>query len=592
MARSHTGVGRPVIRQRLATLGFLALLLALAVRLTLIQTVEAADLAQDALENRLQTQTIETVRADIVDRNGITLATSVERYDVWVDQVTLADWEVKENGAVLGKGPLYAASLLAPVLEVSEAELAADLVGDATFRYLQKDASADVWDLIDELGIAGIHADPVSERFYPAGVLAGNITGFMSGSADSVEDVAQAGLELSFDDVLSGVDGSYTYENGNKGYVIPNGVYEEEAAVPGQTVVTTIDSDIQWYAQQRLEEAIDYTYGSGGIAIVMDVATGEILALAEHGSLDPNDPGATDASLRGSTSAEDVYEPGSTGKIITMAAALEEGIVTPTDEYEAPYQYTTENNQTFQDTHDYGTRKLTVNGILAKSSNTGTIQIGEQMSAATYYDYLEAFGIGQPTGVGLPIESSGLLNPLETLDGRSRYAMLYGQAYSVTALQAVQVYATIANDGVLSQPTLVRGFEDVDGTFTPYREPSTTQVISTTTAETLQKMLESVTEEGTGTTAQIQGYRVGGKTGTAEILEGGKVTGFTASFIGFAPADDPELVVAVTVFDPEVNFYGSEAAAPAFKDIMEFSLQNQGVAPSQTTATLYPITWE
>ena len=591
---SAVRIGDPRLRQRMITVLSLALLLAFAVRLVGIQGVDSSAMAAAALENRLATSTTQPLRADITDRNGVPLATSAERYHVFVDQVELKGWERTEDKVVLAQGPMDAARILAPILDVSESELAADLVGDKSFQYIAKYVTPETWDLIADERILGIDREPVTERIYPNGDIAGNIVGFVGGVEDKQGvDWGLAGIEASFEDELLGTPGSLTYERGVGGTVIPTGVLEEEPAVPGSTVSLTIDRDIQYFAQQRLEEALRTTGASRGIVTVEEVGTGEFLALADSGSVDPNDPGATPSSSRSSRAVEDVFEPGSTAKVITTAAALEEGYDTPTSRYVAPYQYTTDNNQTFKDSHDYGEQKLTLAGILVNSSNTGTVQVGESLTEEQRYEYLEKFGFGTPTGVGLPAESGGILRPWEQWDGRTEWAVLYGQGVAVTALQTSQVFQTIANGGVRVQPSVVKGLQQPDGTFVERETDEPTRVVSEETADQLMLMLEDVTESGTGGLAKIDGYRVAGKTGTAQAVgASGELDSIVASFVGIAPADDPRIVVSVILFDPQSSIWGGEVAAPVFSDVTTFALQALRVPPSGPAEEMYPTTWE
>ncbi|MDN4479524.1 peptidoglycan D,D-transpeptidase FtsI family protein [Demequina muriae] len=588
-------VGDPRTRQRVVTLVTLVILLVFAVRLVMIQGVNASELSVAALENRLATSTIEPVRADIVDRNGDVMATSAQRYHVFVNQETLQEFQRIENRQVVAEGPLDAARILAPILGVSESELAADLVGDKTFQYIAKYVTPETWGLINAEGIPGIDREPVTERQYPNGNIGGNVVGFVGGREDKQGvDWGLAGVEAAFEDELLGTPGSLTYESDARGgTVIPTGVLEEEEAVPGSTVMLTLDRDIQFYAQQALDEALKVNGGSQGIVLVQDVKTGEFLAIADSGAVDPNDPGATDAAARGSRAVEDIFEPGSTAKVITMAAALEEGVATPTSRYIAPYQYTTENNQTFKDSHEHEDQKLTLSGVLVTSSNTGTIQVGEDLTEAQRHHYLEAFGFGSPTGVGLPTEVGGILHPWQQWDGRTKWAVLYGQGVATTALQTSQVYQTIANGGVRLQPSVVNGYETADGEFIARETDEPRQVVSEETADQLMLMLEDVTESGTGGLAKIDGYRVAGKTGTAEAAdENGELNRLVSSFVGVAPADDPRIVVSVIVWDPKSSIWGGEVAAPVFKDVTTFALQALRVPPSGPREEMYPTTWE
>ncbi|WP_236683533.1 peptidoglycan D,D-transpeptidase FtsI family protein [Demequina aurantiaca] len=586
-------VGKPVKRQRILAVLLLALLVVFAGRLVLVQGVQAAELSEEALASRLVTTEVDSERADIVDRNGVVLATSVKRYNVGVNQKLIAQFKRTENQQVVAEGPLDAAKILAPILGLKESELAAQMVGDSTFKYIAKDITPETWELIQDENIYGIEPEPTSERIYPNGDIAGNVVGFVAGSADGPGERGAAGTELEYEDELLGKPGSITYEKGGGGTIIPTGTHEETPAVPGSTVVLTLDRDIQWQTQKLVEAAVKKTGTERAMVTVEDVQTGEILALVDSGSVDPNDPGATKADARGARTVSTVFEPGSTGKVITMAAALEEGVATPLSEYKAPYKYTTPNNQTFHDSHDSGTQKLTLAGVLVHSSNTGTVQIGEKLSQETRYKYLTAFGFGEPTNVGLPDESGGILHPWEEWDGRTKYAVLYGQGVSVTALQTAQVYQTVANGGVRLQPTIVKGLQHPDGTFTPRELDEPTRVVSEKTASELMLMLEDVTEDGTGKNAQIEGYRVAGKTGTAQAADAsGKLTKIIASFVGVAPADNPRIVVSVIMYEPKTSIYGGEVAAPLFKDVSTFALQALRVPPSGTPAKLYPTTWE
>lgn len=575
------------------TLLSLIILVVFAVRLVEVQIVHAQPLAEQALQERLVTAEVTPTRADITDRNGVVLATSVDRYHVWVNQNKLATWKRTEGGQVLAEGPLDAAKILAPLLGVSEAELAAQLVGEKSFQYVAKNVSPDVVDLIRAERIAGLDFEPTAERIYPNGPIAGNVIGFMGGREDRQGIWGLAGIEQQFEDLLMGLPGSTTYERSRFGTVIPTGVRSDTPAEPGTGLQLTIDRDIQYAAQQLVAEHLRITGGSRAVVVVQDVATGEIYALVDSGSVDPNNPGDTPAANRGSRAVSDVFEPGSTAKVITIGAALEEGIATPESRFVAPYQYTTANNQTFRDSHVHPDLKLTLAGILVESSNTGTIQVGQQMDDATRYEYMRAFGFGETTGVGLPGESAGILHPWEKWDGRTKYATMYGQGVASTALQTAQVYQTIANGGVKMQPSIVKSFVADDGTVTAPDRKEPQRVISEQTADQLMLMLESVTVEGTGGKARIDGYRVAGKTGTAQAADGeGGLTSIVSSFVGIAPADNPRIVVSVIIFDPQGTIWGSEVAAPLFQDVATFALQSLRVPPSGPPETLYPTTWE
>jgi cell division protein FtsI (penicillin-binding protein 3) len=531
---------------------------------------------------------------DIVDRNGVILATSVDRYNVTVNQQDFAKWtRTDAQGKAMPSGPADAAAILAPILGLDEASVAASLSGDRAFAYVAKNVSIDTWNAVSAQKIAGIDKEATSERVYPNGNIAGNVIGFVGGSADSSGVSGLSGLEYQYQNQLLGQPGTQTIETNARGnVVIPTGVQTEQAAIPGSTLVTTLNSDLQWYAQTRLDKAVADTGAEWGSIIVEDVKTGEIYVLADSGAVDPNHPGASAAQDRGSRAASAVFEPGSTGKIVTMAALLEEALATPTTAITAPYQYTTPNGQTFHDSHAHKNMRLTLTGVLAQSSNTGTVIAGSALTPQQRYDYLSAFGFGQPTGVGLPGESAGILHDVKNWDGRTKYAVLFGQGVSVTALQTAQVYATVANGGVRVQPTVVKGFKSPDGTFVPRETAAPVRVISEQTSAQLLTMLESVVDDGTGTQAQVPGYRVAGKTGTAQAASpDGLMSSVVASFVGVAPADQPRIVVSVMLYNPKTSQWGGTAAGPVFSDVMGMALQSLGIPPSGTAAQLYPTTW-
>jgi cell division protein FtsI (penicillin-binding protein 3) len=324
--------------------------------------------------------------------------------------------------------------------------------------------------------------------------------------------------------------------------------------------------------------------------VVMDAHTGAVYALADSGSIDPNNPGAAGSGAL-SRAVTQVFEPGSTGKVVTMAAILENGLATPTSQFQVPDRFTTTNGAgIIKDAEDHAVENLTLTGILAASSNVGTVTAGQKLTVQQRYDYLTKFGFGSKTGIEMPGESPGILRPANQWDGRTDYNVLFGQGLSVNALQAVSVYGTVANGGVKVSPHVVAGWTAPDGSFTAASHPSGDRVISQNTAGELMTMLQSAVNDGTGGLAAIPGYRVAGKTGTAQELSS---NGITASFVGVVPADSPRLVVGVFVSNPKTSVYGGTVAAPVFSDVAAFALGELGVAPSGSSSggALYPTTW-
>ncbi|WP_255500231.1 penicillin-binding protein 2, partial [Actinotalea sp. JY-7885] len=576
----RTGTPR---RRQTVLLGLaLSLLVLFTGRLVYVQGLQGAEIAAVAMDKRLHTVAIPGDRGDILDRDGDVLATSVERYDLVVNQEQFGQVVPDEPGA-LETAALEAATRLGEMLGVDPQSLALKLMGTDKFVYLSKGVTPDVYRQVRDLQIAGISGERTTDRLYPEGTTGGNIVGFVGG-----EGFGQAGLEQVFEDVLAGRPGSETYEQGARGQRIPGGLEELVPAVPGQDVQLTIDRDLQHMAQAALDEQVAATGAAWGVVQVVDVRTGEILVLADSGTTDPNAP----TSAAASRAVAAVYEPGSTAKVVAMAAALETGIATPTSQYVVPYQYTTPNGQTFKDSHEHPDEKLTLNGILAQSSNTGTVMVGQNLPPQVRHDYMSRFGFGTKTGVGLPGESRGLLHDAEDWDGRTAYAVLFGQGVGVTTLQSTQVFATLANRGLRVQPHVVAGTYDADGTFHPTPTSEPVQVVSPETADTVLRMLESAVAEGTGSNAAVPGYRIAGKTGTAQAWEEGGVQKIVASFVGIAPADEPRLAVNVALYDPKSSIYGGDVAAPVFSEVTAHALRSLGIPPSGTPPELFATTWE
>lgn len=554
-------------------------------RLVWVQGIRGEAVAAEARAKRMSSNEVIGARGQITDAEGRALAMSVERYDIAVNQRQVGEFRSTGTPEV-PDGAAGVAEVLAPLLGTSPAELGGMLVGDRQFRYLEKDVLPEVAREIRSRRLPGIMVDKVAKRIYPNGDLAGNVIGFVNSNGVGLE-----GLERSLDERLAGSPGVETYERGLKGQPIPGGYSAGSPAQQGESVQLTLLSDLQFKAQEALAAAVASTGAEGGTVVVLDTRTGEVLALADSGSVDPNDPGGSAGGSLAS-SVSDVFEPGSTGKVITMAAALDAGLVTPLTQFEVPYTYTTQ-NETFKDSHEHGLLRLTTTGVLAESSNTGTVMIGENLPQQTRHDYLTKFGFGSRTGIELPGESPGILRSWETWeswDRRSKLAVLFGQAVSVTALQATQVFATIANGGVRVQPHVIKGWTAADGTYTPAPAAATTQVVSPQTAATVLSMMESVVDDGTGGSAAIPGYRVAGKTGTAQNWVNGR-QGITASFIGVAPADAPRIAVSVILHNPRTSIYGGTVAAPVFRDVAGFALGELGVPPSGTEPQLFPTTW-
>jgi cell division protein FtsI (penicillin-binding protein 3) len=574
------------LRPRIRGLFFLSLIVmsVFAARLVQVQGVQSAQYAARASRELLNSAKLPAVRGEITDVNGVVLARSVDAINITADQTLITD-------------PAATATALSPILGIPAPALQATLTGTRRFVYVAKTVTPQVWDSVKsaiadlnksrslENRISGFYPEKTFRREYPSGSLAASILGFVNASGHG-----GGGIEYAFDKTLAGVDGSYIYDSGG-GAAIPSSSDVLVAAKQGQTIRLTIDRDIEWIAQNEIDAQVKASGALSGTAIVMDPKTGAILALASAPGYDPNDVSKTPIAQLGIPAVDQVYEPGSTGKVMTLSAALEEKVVTPTTVFKVPYTLR-RGDHTFHDDLKHPTWQLTTAGILAKSSNVGAIQVGEKMSSATLRSYLARFGIGTMTGVGLPGETPGLFPTLDRWSQSTARTMAFGQGYSLTSLQATSVFATVANDGIRVAPTLIAGMSDADGHYTAVTTRPGIQVISAATAGTMRLMMEGVVSAGgTAPAAQIPGYRVAGKTGTANRVDStcSCYRGYTASFIGFAPADKPALVMSVTIQDPKGIHFGGLLGAPIFKKVISFSLKSLSIPPTGQAPTPIPL---
>lgn len=547
-------------------------------RLFQIQGLDAQTLAAQAVAERTVTATLPAHRGDIVDRNGSVLATTVERRNITVDQTLVPLYSKKIDGHRVTVGVQGAAADLAVILGERVADLRQVLTGTARFRYVAKDVTPETWRRVALLAVPGIFSEEASRRTYPGDSVAASTLGFLGKDGTPL-----GGLELTEDSVLAGKAGSIAYERSMDGLQIPTGVQSEVAPVAGRTLRLTLDRDIQWKAQTLLQEQVAKTKAEAGYAVVTDVRTGDVLAIASTPTFDANRPNKAPAEALRNGAITDVFEPGSTSKVITAAAVMEEGVARPSTPFDVDW-YIRRADRTFHDSHAHATEPLTLAGIIAKSSNVGTIMAGEKVAPATMYSYLRAFGLGSKTGLG-PGESAGILAAPEDWSGSQRYTVLFGQGLALTAVQATSVFATIANDGVRRTPRLIDATVGPDGDVQETPAAGSTRVVSQKTARQLSRILEAVVgDEGTAEEAKIPGYRIAGKTGTAQAPDSscGCYRGYTASFIGFAPADDPRLAVSVILQRPTEGHYGGLVAAPVFQKIMAYALAHEQIPPTGT----------
>jgi cell division protein FtsI (penicillin-binding protein 3) len=548
-------------------------------RLVQVQALQANDYRSRSINEMERVKTLQAPRGNITDINGVPFARSVAATSIVVDQTQILN-------------PAKVAAFVAPILHLSVSEVQTALTGTRKWSMVAENAKPATWlkltKAIDNYNskfpgmsperIIGFFPERSYVREYPSGSLIASLVGFVNH-----DGIGATGLESSMNSIIAGTDGKYSYANGYKAE-IPGSQSEIIPAEPGTSIRLTIDRDIQWVASKAIADAVAKSHAISGTVIVMDPKTGQILAHATAPTFDPNDTSKVSLVAMRNPSVQDVYEPGSTGKVMTLAAALEEGKITPETVFTVPYALK-RSVKIFHDHERHPDQRLTASGILAVSSNTGSIQIGELMSNDVLHGYLTKFGIGQKTGSGLPGESRGILPKVGDWSGTTAPTVAFGQGYSLTAMQATSVFAAIANDGVRVSPTVIAGTSDASGNYTPSATRESVRVISSETAQKMRIMMESVVSgNGTAPTAAIAGYRVAGKTGTAQRIDDtcGCYHGYTASFIGFAPADNPAYVISVTIQDPKGMHWGGALGGPVFKDVMSFVLKSKGIAPTGT----------
>jgi cell division protein FtsI (penicillin-binding protein 3) len=544
-------------------------------RLFEVQGADAAELAQRGFDQRVRHETIPAKRGTIFDRDGVELAVTI------YGKALVADPSLIED-------PAEAAAVLAPILDADYVELAKRLDGDGHFTYVARDLENDlvarIEAAIDEADLIGFSFEDAPIRVYPSGSLAAPVIGLTrSDDGSGIE-----GIESVMDTELAGRPGKRVVERDQAGRAIPQADFLLESATRGSDVVLTLDRGIQFVAEQSLQSAIEGTGALGGSVVVMDPKNGEILAMVSLPSFDGSDRSTLDPASIRNRAVTDVHEPGSTLKVVTVAAALEEGIVRPDTPFETPQEI-----EIVGETYtDHGTHPsvMTVTDIVAHSSNVGTIKIQRQLGDELHYRYLDAFGLGRPAAIDFRGEATGRLDHVSEWCGPACSASAaIGYGIGATTLQMAAVYATLANDGEWVEPHVVAEIAAPDGAVI-VTKPRTRRVVSVETAETMRTMLRGVVEDGTGYRADIAEFPVGGKTGTSDKfdVEAGKYseTETIAWFIGIAPIDDPSLVAAVVLDAPQGNLaddtelkFGGASAAPVFAEIVESALHQLGVAP-------------
>jgi cell division protein FtsI/penicillin-binding protein 2 len=532
----------------------------------------------DALANRARQQqqnSIETTpqRGELLDRQERQLARSVQTVSLFLDPEGL-DAETLD----------CTAHELAQALGMKQDDLAKE------FREAQEDKRRFIWiarrldadqaNKIVALKLPGIQTRLEPKRYYPNGPLASHVLGYVG-----LDGQGLGGIEQSFNAKISGEPGRLFLEK--DAYGKPYESYEI-ASKPGQTVILTIDQSIQYQAEQALEAAVQRSRAKSGTVIVLDPRSGEILALANAPTFDPNKVADAKPETRSNWALQNIYEPGSTFKVVAFSAALEKKLAKPDDHIDCQMGAITVAGRLVHDHHPFGS--LTIAEALAKSSNVAAIKLGIRVGDETMYDYIRRFGFGSRTGIELPGETAGILRKVERWQPSSIGSIAIGQEVGVTPVQMVAAFGALANDGVRIAPHLIREVRDAQGTVVYRAEPEQRRVLSAETAIALRGMLEGVTLNGTAKKAQLDGYSAAGKTGTAQKIDPRtktySSTKFVGSFVGFAPVSNPQVVIIVVIDEPTGAYHGGDVAAPVFREVAEQILPALGVMPDIETQSV------
>ena len=581
MGRWRTDDHARVSRRRIhVTFGaFLLVLLATVAQLVDIQVLSAEEHAERGVRQRERTIELPASRGRIYDREGDILATSLTSATIYADPRSFVP-EVRDDGRTVPAAgdPVHVARTLAPLLELDADWIEARLRRDAHFVYLARQVDRTLGEEIMALRLPGIGVLREPRRVYPGGALASQVLGFTGIDGDALQ-----GLEARFDDVLRGTPGVLRFERALGGLSITSGMREVEPAVPGQDLVLTLDRDIQFAAERVATEVLARHDAEAATIVVLEVGTGEVLAMASAPTFDPSDRRSIDHASWRNRAVTDRFEPGSVQKPLAIAAALESGSITPATTFQVPDRYRVAGS-TFSDGSKHGIETWTAGDILARSSNVGTIMIAERMGIDVLRDQLHAFGYGTLTGLRFPGEVGGYVPPRDQWWATTLPTVSIGYGTSSTLLQIANAYAALGNGGVLVDPVLVRGTVGTDGLLEAAERPASRRVVSATTAAQVLDMLGQAVDGvgATGTRAQVPGYRVGGKTGTAikvDEVAGGYSDRYVSTFVGLAPLDDPRIVVAVMVDSPRGPYFGGVVAAPAFAEVMHASLLARRIVP-------------
>jgi len=551
---------------------YVAILLILLLRLFYLQIIKHNFYQEISYEQRLRLITLSPDRGDIFDRSGNILATTIDSYSIFAVPVS-----VKEKERTAG--------ILASQLKESKYSMLTKLNSNRPFVWIKRKIEQPIAKALIDKNLAGIGFLSEKKRVYPKKKLASQVLGFVG-----LDNQGLSGLELSFDGYLRGQEGSLVTEKDPRGReILTSSLRELKSPTNGMDITLTIDEPIQYKAEQAIRKAVQSNNAKNGYVIVMEARTGDILALAAFPDFDPNEYQKYRENVWYNRIVSDVYEPGSTFKLITVASALEEGTISKNSKVYCP-DFVELGGKTIKNSHKlkFKTKYLSIEDILNESVNVGAVEIALKLGKEKFYRHIKEFGFGDYTGVGLPGESRGILKDLSQWNKPDIGMIAFGQSIAVTPIQLITSIAAIANGGVRLKPRLVKKIESVDRNYWKVYAPERVrQVISLKASKDTLDLSEGVVERGTGRPAKIAGFRVGGKTGTAQKArpggEGYMPGKFVSSFVGIAPLIEPQIVVLAVIDEPHPNYWGERVAAPVFREVTEFALRRLNVPPDKQT---------
>jgi cell division protein FtsI (penicillin-binding protein 3) len=595
-ARSVHPVGRRIAKKRRsmvlgrlqhrATTGFAAVCLLLAVigaRLVQLQGIDHSNYADAAAQQRSGSVELNALRGQIVDRNGTVLAYTTNAQDITVDPKILRD------AGITGDKITEYAYKLAPLVAKSATDVAKILTTPGEYAVLAQALEPLAANKIIALDLKGIYTQATTIRQYPGQTTGANVIGLVHSDGSGA-----AGIEAAYNSVLAGTNGYLNYTTDGNQNINPNGIESQSKAINGGTVALTLDQSLQFMVQQYLDTAVKASGARGADVVVQSVKTGQVLAMASSDTYNSADPSTLKTNVASNPATMTPFEPGSVNKMVTFAAALDKGVITPSSVVDVP-SFLKTGGVVVHDAWTHPDQQFTATGILAESSNIGTVEVADKIGPQTWYDYEKAFGIGAPTGIELPGESAGYLPELDTWSDSTFANVPFGQGLSMTVLQMAGMYQTIANNGVRIPPRIVSSVTKSDGSTVATKQPAGVKVVTPQTAKTLRTMLEStMLAGGTGTKAAIAGYRVSGKTGTAQQPDPNHNGAYSNTlnwdtFAGIVPADDPQFVVAIMVDAPAHGLEGGDVAAPLFHEIATYELQHANIPPTGSLSIHVPL---